>query len=183
MKASTYKLLVIILSLIILVGGSMLLYRHLLPEMPSEVAGTVDGEPLAPDFYVQDSSDGVWNLSDFRGTPVILNFWSSRCAPCKAEMPTFHSAWEQYGDQIEFMMINLTDGFNDTFESAMKMVTEQDYQFPVYFDLDSTAAAAYQISGMPTTFFIDAQGHLVSRKMGMISAEELEEGIQAILGN
>lgn len=184
MKASTYKLLVIIFSMIILIGGSLLLYRHLAAEVAPQ-SGRADpteqSTTLAPDFTVQDSSDGVWNLSDFRGSPVVLNFWSSHCNPCKQEMPVFRSAWEQYGDQVEFMMVNLTDGFNDTFESAMKLVTEEDYRFPVYFDTQGSAAAAFQVTGMPMTFFIDARGSVVSFHMGAISPEKLESGIQSIL--
>ncbi len=183
MKHTTYKLLVIVFSLVILIGGSMLLYQNLGSRVSPDTASSESGEELAPDFSVQDSSDGVWKLSDFRGTPVVINFWSSRCEPCKQEMPDFHSAWEKYGDQVEFMMINLTDGFNDTFESAMELVEKEGYQFPVYFDLNSSAAAAYRVSGMPMSFFIDAEGHLVSRYMGAMSAETLDERIQDILGN
>ena len=184
MNKTTYNLIVTVLVLIIVVGGGMLLYWHLnydvIIEVPLETPGA--NEKLAPDFTVQDSSDGVWSLSDFRGEkPVVLNFWSSTCPPCMAEMPLFQSAWEEYGDQVEFMIVNLTDGYNDTFEAAMKVVTENEYMFPVYFDVASEGAVAYSIRSIPMTFFIDVRGVIVSEHLGMLTEQTLEAGIQSIL--
>ena len=144
MSKSTYNLIVTVLVLIIVIGGGMLLYRELQYDVKIEVPlETLDpNAELAPDFTVQDSSDGVWSLSDFRGKPVVLNFWSSTCPPCMAEMPLFQKYWEEYGDQVEFMIVNLTDGYNDTFASAMEVVTENNYTFPVYFDIASEGAVA-----------------------------------------
>lgn len=186
MRKSTYNLIVTLLVLVILIGGGMLLYRNLQDEVILEnpVPGTLpDDAELAPDFTVQDSSDGVWSLSDFRGTPVVLNFWSSTCPPCMAEMPLFQKYWEKYGEDVEFMIVNLTDGYNDTFASAMKVVTENDYQFPVYFDTDSEGAIAYSIRSIPMTFFINADGVIVSEHLGMLTEETLEAGIQGILAD
>ena len=185
MNKNTYNLIVTVLVLIIVIGGGMLLYRNLnydaIIEVPLETLGA--DEKLAPDFTVQDSSDGVWSLSDFRGKPVVLNFWSSTCPPCMAEMPLFQKYWEKYGDQVEFMIVNLTDGYNDTFESAMKVVTENEYMFPVYFDIASEGAVAYSIRSIPMTFFIDARGVIVSQHLGMLNEQTLEAGIQNILSD
>lgn len=181
MKQSTFKLLVLILTLIIVIGGSMLLYRNLSSQVQPETSALEPAENLAPDFSVQDESDGIYSLSDFRGKPVILNFWSSRCGPCKLEMPHFQKAWEEYGDEIEFMMVNLTDGFNDTYKSAMELIKKQGYTFPVYFDMQASAAAAYHINAMPVTIFIDAEGRIVSNRMGMLTEEQLAEEIQSLL--
>lgn len=181
MKQSTFKVLAIVLTLIIVIGGSILLYTNLSGRMQPMLPSTETEEGVAPDFTVQDASDGLYSLSDFRGKPVILNFWSSRCGPCKQEMPHFQQAWEEYGDEIEFMMVNLTDGFNDTFASAWRMIEEQGYTFPVYFDTEMDAATAYHINAMPVTFFIDAEGKIVSQHMGMLTQEQLQTKIQSLL--
>lgn len=199
MSNTTYNLIVTILVLIIVIGGGMLLYTNLKDDVqiqvPSSVAPTTEPEQgdqtpdasidpnavLAPDFTVIDSSEGIWKLSDFRGTPVILNFWSSTCPPCKAEMPLFQTAWEQYGDRIQFMIVNLTDGYNDTFATAMAVIEENNYTFPIFFDTASEGARAYSIYSIPMTYFIDANGVIVSEQLGMLTEAALESGIQAIL--
>lgn len=185
MSKSTYNLIVTILVLIIVLGGGVLLYRNLNYDVMIEVPlETLDPDAeLAPDFSMQDSSDGVWNLSDFRGKPVVLNFWSSTCPPCMAEMPLFQKYWEEYGDEVEFVIVNLTDGYNDTFASAMEVVTENQYTFPVYFDTASQGAIAYSVRSIPMTFFIDANGVMVTEHLGMLSEETLEAGIQSILAD
>lgn len=182
MKNSTYNLIVTVLVLVIVIGGGMLLYRNLQDDVEIDLSETVDpAAETAPDFMVQDSSDGVWNLSDFQGTPVVLNFWSSNCPPCLAEMPLFQTAWEIYGEQVQFMIVNLTDGYNDTFQTAMAVIEENGYTFPVFFDVSSAGAMAYGIYSIPMTFFIDASGVVVSEHLGMLTEQTLEAGIQAIL--
>ncbi len=185
MKQSTYNLIVTILVLVIVIGGGTLLYRNLQDkveiQIPEESATVDPNAEYAPDFTVQDSSDGIYSLSDFLGTPVLLNFWSSNCPPCMSEMPLFQTAWETYGDRVQFLIVNLTDGYNDTFASAMKVVEENGYTFPVFFDTTSAGAYAYGIRSIPMTYFIDANGVIVSEHLGMLTEATLEAGIQSIL--
>ena len=185
MKKSTYNLFVTILALVIVIGGGTLLYQNLgsrvaLPE--ATVQETVDPTAeTAPDLSVMDASEGVYSLSDFRGTPVLLNFWSSSCPPCLSEMPLFQTAWEEYGDQVQFMIVNLTDGYNDTFSSAMEVIEENGYTFPVFFDTESEGAYAYGIRSIPMTYFIDENGVVVKEHLGMLTEATLEAGIRSIL--
>lgn len=136
---------------------------------------------LAPDFTVLDGDGNEVRLSDFTGKPVILNFWASWCPPCKSEMPDFDAAYEQYGGEIQFMMINLTDGSRETVETAKAYIEEQGYGFPVYYDTIPDAAITYGIMSVPATFFIDAERVPVARATGAIDGETLEKGIGMIL--
>lgn len=190
MSKTTYNLIITILLFVIVIGGGTLLYRNLQGEARLPTAETAASAPdsgteptaeTAPDFTVQDASDGEYSLSDFRGTPVVLNFWASYCSPCLAEMPLFQSAWEEYGDQVQFIIVNLTDGYTETFANAMKVIEENGYTFPVFFDTMSQGAYAYSIYSIPKTFFIDADGVIVSQHLGMLTEATLEAGIQAIL--
>ncbi len=179
MKPSTYRLLVLCLSLTIVIGGGMLLYPVLLESVdPPEATTPVE---TAPDFTMMDKSEGTWTLSEFLGKPVILNFWSSNCGPCTEEMPHFQKAWETYGDEIHFLMVNLTDGYNDTFRSAMEFLEDSGYTFPVYFDTASEGATLYAIRSMPTTFFLDENGQIVDSQVGMFTEEALEKAIAQLL--
>ena len=134
----------------------------------------------APDFTVYDAQGNPVKLSDFAGKPLVLNFWATWCGPCKMEMPDFQETWLELGDEIQFVMINLTDGTRDTVESASAFIAEQGYTFPVFFDTDSQAAALYGVYSIPTTYFIDAEGNAIAQATGAIDAELLQKGIDMI---
>ena len=136
---------------------------------------------MAPDFTVYDAGGEPVHLSDFRGTPVVINFWASWCGPCQSEMPAFDAAAAEYEGQVRFLMVNLTDGSQETQATAQAFLDEQGYAFPVYFDLDLEAASAYGVYGIPVTYFVDAEGRAVAQARSAISAEVLEKGIGMIL--
>ena len=134
----------------------------------------------APDFTVVDANGNPVKLSDWKGKPVVVNFWASWCPPCKAEMPDFQAVYEELGDQVIFMIINVTDGANETLESAKKHIADNGYTFPVYFDTQLLAANAYYVSSIPMTFFVDKEGNLVTYAKGMIDAQTLRRAIRLI---
>ena len=140
-----------------------------------------EDKTFAPDFTVYDAEGKAYKLSDFRGKPVVLNFWASWCPPCKAEMPDFQKEFEAQGSNVQFLIVNLTDGKQETVDSASAYVAQQGYTFPVFYDTASSAAMAYGIRSIPTTFFIDAQGYLVAQATGAIGRETLQKGIDMIL--
>ena len=129
-----------------------------------------------------DVDGNAHKLSDFAGTPVVLNFWASWCGPCKMEMPDFEEKYQQYGEQVAFLMVNLTDGNQETVSTASSFVQSQGYTFPVYFDTDMDAAYRYGINAVPVTYFIDREGNLVSYRQGALSADVLQQGIEMLLG-
>lgn len=111
-------------------------------------------------IYVEDKDGNTIRLSDFLGKPVIVNFWASWCGPCQSEMPDFDTFYTEYGDDIVFMMVNLTDGSRETKESAQKFIDENGYSFPVYFDTDLNGASTYGASSIPATYFRNIRFHI-----------------------
>lgn len=135
----------------------------------------------APSFPIEDSQGNTVQLSDFSGDkPVFLNFWASTCSPCKQEMPDIQALYEQYGDQIHFVLVNVGAAMKDTRENAESYLTEQGFTFPVYYDVDYQAITTYGINSFPFSIFIDAQGNLVTYGQGMLSAQLLQKGLNLI---
>ncbi len=133
----------------------------------------------APDFTVLDWEGNQRKLSEFEGKPVVLNFWASWCGPCKSEMPDFEEAYKRYGEEIHFLMVNCTGG-RETVDSAKAFIEDAGFTFPVYFDTTYEAASIYGASSIPLTYFIDADGNLVTYAMGALSAEWLQKGMDMI---
>lgn len=132
----------------------------------------------APDIEVEDADGNLVKLSDFKGTPVIINLWASWCPPCKSEMPLFDKKSKEYAGKIQFMMINLTA--QDEISTAKSFVAESGYTFPVFYDTNNDAGTKYYTPGIPATFFVNSKGEAVAYITGAINEETLEEGIEMI---
>ena len=140
-------------------------------------------EPIeALDFTVLDHDGNAVKLSDYIGTPIVLNFWASWCPPCREEMPHFNKVSEEYPkDELVFLMVDLVDGGRETIEKGKAFVEENGYTFTVLFDTEQNAAATYGISSLPTTIFIDKDGYIAGGVRGGIDEETLRYGISLIV--
>jgi len=183
--------IIIALALVLLIAGASVLYHRLGEDLsPEQLAvaettapeetGTEPPSIPAPDFTVYDAAGNPVKLSDYFGKPIILNFWASWCGPCKMEMPDFNEKSQALEGEVQFLMINMTDGGRETVESASAFIEEQGYTFPVFFDTTSEAAYTYGAYSLPTTFFIDADGNAVAQATGAIGADVLQQGIDMI---
>ena len=152
-------------------------------EAPAATEAPASDRIPVPDFTVVDIDGNTVSLSDFAGKPVIINFWASWCDPCKMEMPYFHAAWETYGEEIQFLMVNLHEGFGDTMEDAQALLEEKGYGFPVYYDTESLAAMYYGVYSVPRTFFVDKNGNLFDAAIGSLPEEILNLYVEALLAD
>mgnify|MGYP000976693536 CR=1 FL=1 len=176
-----YKTIIIFLAILIVIGGAAFAYPKL-SDLYSDNASSLSqtSRIQAPDFKVYDNNGDPVLLSDHFGKPIVLNFWASWCPPCKSEMPTFDSVYKDVKNDVQFLMIDLVDGQKETVESGKEYIEEQGYTFPVFFDTDGSAGDMFQISAIPTTYFIDKSGSIVSYRRGPMDAMQLQSGIDGI---
>ncbi len=194
-------LIVLIAALALLIGGASILYGRLTQTVDSDQLAASDqteqddsstqAEPdtgensgasetiAAPDFIVYDLEGNEVHLHDYFGKPIVVNFWASWCGPCQMEMPDFEAKYLELGDEINFLMVNMTTG-RETLDSASAFITESGYTFPVLYDTAGNAAATYGAYSLPTSYFIDAQGSVIARAVGAIDADTLQRGIDMI---
>ena len=147
-------------------------------DTPAPVKPSADA---APDFEVLDMDGNTVRLSDFIGKPVVVNFWATWCPPCRSELPGFDSLCAEYGDRVVFLMVDMTDGSNDTVESVKSFVKDSGYTFPVYFDTEFSAADAYGINAIPVTVFVRADGSLFTQQVGAMQESILRAYLDDLL--
>lgn len=189
--------IIIVVVFVFLIGGAYLLYTQLgksvehnqLAQQTTQSAQTEDSNTdnrntqtqiAAPDFTVYDENGKEVRLSNYFGKPVVLNFWASWCGPCQSEMPDFQKKYEALNGEVQFLMINMTDGSRETVETASSFIDENGYTFPVYYDTQSDAAITYGASSLPMTIFIDSSGNVIAHATGAIDSETLQKGIDMI---
>lgn len=159
--------------------------EEMIPESETAGEGEASSEAkaediIAPDFEVVDKEGNPVKLSSFFGKPIVLNFWASWCGPCQSEMPDFNEKYAELGGDVHFVMVNMTDGERETVETVSAFIEKNGYDFPVLFDTESEAAMTYGAYSLPTSFFINAEGHVIAQAVGAIDAETLQRGIDMI---
>ncbi len=109
-------------------------------------------------------------LAGLAGHPVVLNFFASWCSACRAEATGVEAAARRYAGKVDFVGVDV----NDTRASLRRYVAGHHLSYPVGFDARGSAAAAYGVTGLPTTVFISATGSVVARHVGGIGATALD---------
>lgn len=187
-KKTENKILYIVLAsvFVILIAAAVFGYGYLSERFSADDAAGTEQDAqkdavAAPEFTVVDNEGKEVSLSDFSGKPVIINFWATWCGPCKSELGAFEEMYSKYGDQVEFMMVNLTDGYRETIQSVSEFVEENSYDFPVYYDTKSSGAYAYSVYSIPFTVMVDAHGNVFNAHTGAMSAQMLENYIVSLL--
>jgi thiol-disulfide isomerase/thioredoxin len=179
MKKS-YTWIVLLLVIVLLLGGGTFAYRILskmtAPTAPYDTVNTLPQSDAAeaPDFTVYDGDGNALTLLSLRGKPVLVNFWATWCGPCKSELPALATAFLKYGDKVDFLLVNLTDGYRDTVDGVKAFLEENGYTFPVYYDTDESAALACGVSSIPTTVLVSPEGKLLHTQIGAMEGDVIE---------
>lgn len=128
---------------------------------------------VAPDFSLETLTGETLRLSDFRGRPVLLNFWNSWCPPCRTEMSELQQVQEALGDRVVILAINLLYQ-EDRLEDVYAFVREQGLTFPILLDRDGQVVTDYRVGSLPTSFFVDAEGKIYLVQVGPMTRSFIE---------
>jgi len=145
---------------------------------PSTPVNTpIVGRP-APAFDLQTLDGGRVSLAELRGSPVVLNFWASWCAPCREEAPLLTAADDTYRSQ-GLRILGVV--YQDSADNARAFMARYGQTYPGLLDPDGRTAIDYGVFGIPETFFINRSGVVRSRQVGVLTEAELRSQIEAVL--
>ena len=136
----------------------------------------------APSFTLVDLNGKKVSLADYKGHPVVLNFWATYCGPCKLEMPWFQDLQNKYKDKgLVVLGLDQDDGM------AVKEVAEASKRVGVTYPIlmpDDKVSKSYQLSDyIPETFYVDKSGKVVEQTIGAHSKNELEADVQKAIAS
>lgn len=162
----------VILTAVLLIGaytiGSSLFAKEDIPREGS----------VAPDFALTDLAGEKVRLSDFRGKPVIVNFWGSWCDPCIREMPAIQRQYELWKDKgLVVLGVNL----DESKVTVQSFVKQTGVTFPILFDQGLRMRDRYAVRYYPTTFFIDANGKIVKIAVLEMDDAYIEQIVRPLL--
>jgi len=134
---------------------------------------------IAPDFQLQNLDGETISLSDFEGKPVLINFWKTTCPPCVYEMPYMQQIYDEWsGKGLVFLAINI----GESSSTVKNFMQSHHLSLPVFLDDKMQVAHDYNISAIPTTFFIGKDGVIREKIIGAFpNKEEIENRLAKIV--
>ncbi|MGQ9666658.1 MAG: TlpA family protein disulfide reductase [Anaerolineae bacterium] len=161
----------------ILVGASGLL-AACRPDVPAPVrAVKAEVGYSAPDFELADLDGKSVRLSDFRGKPVVLNFWATWCPPCRQELPIFQELHQRRGNV--FVLLAISEGEHQ--QDVLAFVQKYGYTFRVLLDPGLSVGKAYGARAIPMTLVIDPDGVIVYIRQGAVKPGELDLALRSYI--
>ncbi|MCA9985998.1 MAG: TlpA family protein disulfide reductase [Anaerolineales bacterium] len=141
-------------------------------QIPSGSLGAFAVGDTPTDFVLEDTAGNVVRLSDFRGRPVVINFWATWCAPCRVEMPELQAAYEAHQDDG---LVVLAINRDESREQVVEFIDELGLTFTPLLDLGAVVSDEYQIQNMPTTYFLNEAGEVTAVHLGALIDIQLDE--------
>lgn len=159
-------------------GGGIETITSMTRSAPDPVPTADIGQP-APPLQLPMVGGGETDLGAYRGQVILLNFWATWCEPCKAEMPVFERAQQQYRDQG---LVVLGVNFQERDEEITTFLHQVGVTFPTLVDRTGEVSRQWRATGLPTTFLIDRQGIIRDVRVGAFTDAMLDDRLTKLLG-
>jgi peroxiredoxin len=144
----------------------------------TSIGGTPNVGDPAPDFTLKTLDGEKVSLSDFKGRPVLINFWATWCPPCRFEMPAIERAWQQYKDDG---FVVLAVDVEEPISVVQRFVESFGLTFPVLLDYKGDVSDMYRLRAFPTTYFVGRDGKIVIAHRGMMTEQILQQYMERVM--
>lgn len=131
----------------------------------------------APDFTLETLDGRSVRLADLRGRPVILNFWATWCPPCRQEIPNLMAATVKYGDRVAIVGIDDSEDH----DTVAEFVFKESMNYTIVLDPNHVVVDRYRVNGLPTSFFVDADGVIRDLVVGPLSMAAIDDKLGKLL--
>jgi cytochrome c biogenesis protein CcmG, thiol:disulfide interchange protein DsbE len=144
---------------------------------PNEIRSPLIGKP-APSFALREAGTGrTIDIAQFRGKPVVINFWATWCGPCWEEHPILVANARMLGPNVQFIGVV----FQDEESKILNFLNQRGSGYPTLVDDAGKTAIAYGVGGVPETFFLDANGVIQAKYNGPMDSDALQENLQKVM--
>jgi thiol-disulfide isomerase/thioredoxin len=149
-------------------------------QVPSDVP-MLTGK-TAPGFVLTSIDGKKVSLGDYKGRPVLVNFWATWCAPCKLEMPWFEEFRKQYASQ-GFEILGVTDDADAGKDVIAKAAQKAGVSYPILLADDKVEKAYGGLDYLPMSFYVDRNGVVVEETAGLGTKDEIEANIKKVIAS
>ena len=165
----------IMITLLVVIIGGFIGYKALSKKVEVPVEKKEGIPALYDPINVKDVSGNDVQLT-FEGNekPVFINFFATWCDFCVDELPYIQKAYERYGDRIDFMIVDLTDGSEETVQKVEEFMEENGYTFPVYYDIYYEGMETFGATSIPLTVCIDREGYEAFKSKGELTEDKID---------
>jgi cytochrome c biogenesis protein CcmG/thiol:disulfide interchange protein DsbE len=144
---------------------------------PNEIRSPLIGKP-APSFALKEVGTGrTVDVAEFKGKPVVVNFWATWCGPCWEEHPVLVANARMMQPNVQFLGVV----FQDTEEKILSFLQQRGSAYPTVVDEKGKTAIAYGVGGVPETFFIDRNGVIVAKYNGPMNADAIRAHLDKVM--
>jgi len=131
----------------------------------------------AIDFKLKDLNGKELSLSDLKGKRVFLNFWATWCPPCKAEMPEIEKLYQETkNSNLVIVAVEIGEPLN----TVKPFIASNKYNFKVLIDPNQSVATQYNVTSIPTSYFINVDGNIVSKNIGGMNIDQMKAYIKLL---
>lgn len=136
----------------------------------------------AADFKLERLDGTTLSLDQLRGKVVFLNIWATWCGPCREEMPSMQTLYEQMKGNKDFVMLAVSQDTKGRSVVA-PYIEKYGYRFTILLDPENKVGESYEVSGVPETFIIDRKGQIVAHHMGAFdwSRPDVKDALKELL--